>query len=191
MNRGKDKIEYAIYYATRAHKNQRRKIEDVDMIFHPFTVGMILQRNNCDEDIVTAGILHDVVEDTKYSFDDIEKDFGKQIRDYVYDASEPDKSLEWEDRKQHTIDQIKNAPLGSKLIVACDKISNLEDLEDCIELYGEEKSWSSLKRNKEKQKWYYTKVYESCIEGVDKNHPIFQRYADILKRLFDYDYNIK
>ena len=191
MNRGKDKIEYAIYYATRAHKNQRRKIEDVDMIFHPFTVGMILQRNNCDEDIVTAGILHDVVEDTKYSFDDIEKDFGKQIRDYVYDASEPDKSLEWEDRKQHTIDQIKNAPLGSKLIVACDKISNLEDLEDCIELYGEEKSWSPLKRNKEKQKWYYTKVYESCIEGVDKNHPIFQRYADILKRLFDYDYNIK
>ena len=191
MNRGKDKIEYAIYYATRAHKNQRRKIEDVDMIFHPFTVGMILQRNNCDEDIVTAGILHDVVEDTKYSFDDIEKDFGKQIRDYVYDASDPDKSLEWEDRKQHTIDQIKNAPLGSKLIVACDKISNLEDLEDCIELYGEEKSWSSLKRNKEKQKWYYTKVYESCIEGVDKNHPIFQRYADILKRLFDYDYNIK
>ena len=191
MNRGKDKIEYAIYYATRAHKNQRRKIEDVDMIFHPFTVGMILQRNNCDEDIVTAGILHDVVEDTKYSFDDIEKDFGKQIRDYVYDASEPDKSLEWEDRKQHTINQIKNAPLGSKLIVACDKISNLEDLEDCIELYGEEKSWSSLKRNKEKQKWYYTKVYESCIEGVNKNHPIFQRYADILKRLFDYDYNIK
>ena len=38
MNRGKDKIEYAIYYATRAHKNQKRKIEDVDMIFHPFTV---------------------------------------------------------------------------------------------------------------------------------------------------------
>ena len=66
MNRGKDKIEYAIYYATRAHKNQKRKIEDVDMIFHPFTVGMILQRNGCDEDIVAAGILHDVVEYTKY-----------------------------------------------------------------------------------------------------------------------------
>ena len=68
-----DKIEYAIYYATKAHKGQRRKMEDVDMIFHPFTVGMILQRNGQDEDVVAAGILHDVVEDTEKTFDDIEK----------------------------------------------------------------------------------------------------------------------
>ena len=61
MNRGKDKIEYAIYYATKAHKGQTRKVENVDMIFHPFTVGMILQRNACDEDIVTAGILHGIL----------------------------------------------------------------------------------------------------------------------------------
>lgn len=186
MYRGRDKIEYAIYYATKAHKNQRRKIEDVDMIFHPFTVGMLLQRNNCDEDIVSAGILHDVVEDTEYSFDDIEREFGKKVREYVYDASEPDKSLEWEDRKKHTIEHIKTAPLGSKLIVACDKISNLEDLADCIDLYGEEKAWSALKRNKDKQKWYYTSVYESCIEGEDKNHPIFERYKKVLEKLFCY-----
>lgn len=186
MYRGKDKIEYAIYYATKAHKNQRRKIEDVDMIFHPYTVGMLLQRNGCDEDIVAAGILHDVVEDTPHSFEDIEKEFGKAIRDYVYDASEPDKSLEWEDRKKHTIEQIKNAPLSSKLIVACDKISNLEDLSDCIDLYGEEKSYGALKRPKDIQKWYYTSVYESCINGADENHPIFVRYRNILNHLFDY-----
>ena len=81
---------------------------------------------------------------------------------------------------------IKKAPLGSKLIVACDKISNLEDLFECIEKYGEEESWSYLKRNKELQKWYYTSVYESCIEGEDKNHPIFKRYKKILKDLFEY-----
>lgn len=186
MNRGKDKIEYAIYYATKAHKNQRRKIEDIDMIFHPYTVGMILQRCGCDEEIVSAGILHDVVEDTEHTFEDIEKEFGKNIRDYVYDASEPDKTLEWEQRKIHTINHIKSAPLGSKLIVACDKISNLEDLEDSIEIHGEKKAWEALKRNKEKQRWYYTSVYESCIEGVNCNHPIFKRYKQVLKSLFNY-----
>ena len=65
-----DKIEYAIYYATKAHKGQKRKMEDVDMIFHPFTVGMILQRNGQDEEVVAAGILHDVVEDTEKTFED-------------------------------------------------------------------------------------------------------------------------
>ncbi len=176
-----DKIEYAIYYATKAHKGQKRKVEDVDMIFHPFTVGMILQRNNCDEDTVTAGILHDVVEDTPHTFDDIEREFGKTVRDYVYDASEPDKSLEWIERKKHTIQQIKNAPLPSKLIVACDKISNLQDVLCNIEKYGEDKI---ISRNYEQQKWYYTSVYESCINGVDKTHPIFERYKKILEEVF-------
>lgn len=181
----KDKIEYAIYYATKAHKGQRRKAEDIDMIFHPFTCGMILQRNGCDEDVVCAGILHDVVEDTNHTFEDIEKEFGKKVRDYVYDASEPDKTLSWEDRKKHTIEHIKNAPLGSKFIVACDKISNLEDLYECIEKYGES-VWNNFKRGKDLQKWYYTNVYESCIYGQDNNHPIFRRYKKILEDLFNY-----
>lgn len=180
----KNRMDYAIYYATKAHKGQRRKIEDIDMIFHPFCVGMYLQRCGCDEDVVIAGILHDVVEDTPAEFGDIEREFGKKVRDYVYDASEPDKSLEWEARKQHTIEQIKDAPLGSKLIVACDKISNLEDLYECIEKYGEEKAYGALKRGKDKQRWYYTKVYESCINGVDAKHPIFERYKRILDKLF-------
>lgn len=179
MNR--DKIEYAIYYATKAHKGQTRKVEDVDMIFHPFTVGMILQRSGCDEDVVSAGILHDVVEDTPHTFEDIEKEFGKKVRDYVYDSSEPDKTLPWKERKIHTIEHIKNAPLGSKLIVACDKISNLEDALSNIEKYGEDKV---INRNPEEQKWYYTSVYNSCIEGVDENHPIFKRYKSVLERIF-------
>ena len=182
----RDKIEYAIYYATKAHQGQKRKTEDVDMIFHPFTCGMLLQRNGCDEDIVCAGILHDVVEDTSYTFDDIEKEFGKTVRDYVYDASEPNKSLDWKERKMHTIEHIKKAPIGSKLIVACDKISNLSNLYECIKKYGEENSWSKFKRNKDLQKWYYTNVYESCITGVDKDHPIFNRYKNIIEELFEY-----
>ena len=41
-------------------------------------------------------------------------------------------------------------------------------------------------RNKDKQKWYYTSVYESCIEGEDKNHPIFEIYKKVLEKLFCY-----
>ena len=179
----KDKIEYAIYYATKAHKGQTRKIEDIDMIFHPFTVGMMLQRCGCDENTVCAGILHDVVEDTEHTFEDIEEEFGKQVRDYVYDASEPDKTLSWKERKIHTIEHIKNAPLNSKLIVICDKINNLEDALSHIEKYGEDRV---ISRNPEEQKWYYTSIYESCILGEDKNHPLFKRYKNVLEQVFQY-----
>ena len=179
-----DRLEYAIYFATKAHKGQKRKTEDVDMIYHPIIVASILQREGYDEDTVIAGVLHDVVEDTKYSFDDIEKLFGKKVRDYVYDASEPDKSLEWEERKRHTINHIKNAPLESKLIVACDKISNLQDVYEFMKKNPNESPFANLKRGYDKQKWYYTSVYNACIENEDENNNIFKRYNDILKKVF-------
>ena len=179
-----DKLEYAIYFATKAHKGQKRKTEDIDMIYHPIIVASILQRAGCSDENVIAGILHDIVEDTKYTFEDIEKIFGKKVRNYVYDASEPNKKLEWEERKTHTIKHIKNAPLESKLIVAADKISNLQDVYEFMKKRPNEDPFENLKRGYDKQKWYYQEVYKSCIENQDKNHPIFKRYEEILKKVF-------
>ena len=89
--------------------------------------------------------------------------------------------MPWKDRKEHTIEHIKTAPLGSKLIVACDKINNLEDAISNIKEFGEDKV---LARNPEEQKWYYTSVYNSCIENVDSSHPIFVRYKKILEEIW-------
>ena len=100
--------EKALNFAINAHKGQIRKAEpDKPKIFHPIDVGNILKKYGYDENVVAAGYLHDVVEDTSYSFDDIKKRFGKDIASLVYVASEPDKSLSWEERKKHTIDTIK------------------------------------------------------------------------------------
>lgn len=102
-------IDYAIYFATKAHTGQKRKSEkNVDMIFHPFTVGMILQRAGANTNCVIAGLLHDVVEDSKYSLADIEIEFGKDISKIVEEVSE-DKSLPWKERKIKAIDKIKTA----------------------------------------------------------------------------------
>lgn len=94
MNRNNlNLLDYAIYFATRAHTGQKRKTDtNVDMIFHPFTVGMILQSANASTNCVIAGILHDVVEDTKYTMEDIQKEFGTQIAKIVEGVSE-NKSL--------------------------------------------------------------------------------------------------
>jgi len=121
--------EKAKKFAIRAHYNQVRKSEpDKPMIIHPMEVAKMLEEYGFDENVVSAACLHDVVEDTSYTIEDIEREFGEDIAQLVYSVSEPDKSLPWKERKQHTIDTIKNMDCRKKIIACADKINNLESL---------------------------------------------------------------
>lgn len=71
-------IEKAIYFATYAHKEQIRKSGEA-YIVHPIQVAGILAELKLDPDTIATGFLHDVVEDTGFSIDDIEYEFGKDV----------------------------------------------------------------------------------------------------------------
>lgn len=176
-------IDYAIYFATKAHTGQKRKTEqDVDMIFHPFTVGMILQRAGAKTECVIAGILHDVVEDTKYTLEDIKEQFGTQVANIVDEVSE-NKSLPWKERKIETINKIKTASMDGKLVECADKISNLESLYNLYQEEGEE-VWKSFNKPKEEQKWYYTNMYQAVLMNTTEENMLFDRYKRILNKVF-------
>ena len=174
--------ELAKEFAIHAHIGQTRKSEPLKpMVIHPINVANILEQYNYDDSVIAAGYLHDVIEDTKYTEKDIEKIFGTDITSLVISASEPDKSLSWEERKQYTIETIKNLDLRHKAIICADKISNLEDLRIISEIKGKY-DFSCFKRGFEKQKWYYTEVYKSLINNENENYEMFLR----LKELIDY-----
>ncbi len=175
--------EKALNFAIKAHYLQARKSEkDKPMIIHPINVGHILKEYGFDENVIAAGYLHDVVEDTKYEQNDILKKFGDDISSLVMTASEPDKSLSWEKRKQHTIDTIKKLDLRHKAVVCADKISNLEDLMIFFEK-NDNYDFSAFKRGYESQKWYYTEVHKSLV--FDGNHPMFDRLKDLIDHIFE------
>lgn len=177
--------EKAKLFAINAHMGQVRKSEpDKPMIIHPISVGQLLESLGYDDNVVAAGYLHDVIEDTKYTSKDIEKEFGQDIACLVNSASEPDKSLSWEERKRHTIAQTKNLPLRNKAVICADKISNLEDLFLKFEKSGI-RDFSPFKKGEEDQKWYYTSIYESLITNEDQNLPIFIKLKDILDKVFN------
>lgn len=155
--------EKAKLFAINAHKGQVRKSEpDKPMIIHPIGVGMLLEKYGYDDNVIAAGYLHDVVEDTKYTIEDIIDEFGEDIASLVNDASEPDKSLSWEERKKHTIEKTKSLPLRNKLVICADKINNLEDLMIKFQKNGE-RDFSSFKRGEKQQYWYYTNIYQSLV----------------------------
>ncbi len=171
-------------FAIKAHANQIRKSEpDKPMIVHPLTVGKILESFGYDDNVIAAGYLHDVVEDTKFEIKDIKENFNDDIANLVMTASEPDKSLPWVERKKYTIENTRKLPLRNKLIICADKIDNLEDLFLKFQKSGI-RDFSAFNKSEEYQKWYYTSVYESLIEGEDKELPIFIRLKDILDKVF-------
>ena len=176
--------EKALKFAINAHNGQKRKSEpDKPMIFHPINVGHILKEYGFDENVVAAGFLHDVVEDTNYTFDDIKREFGEDIASLVYGASEPDKSLSWEERKKHTIETAKDLDIRHKAVICADKISNLEDLYILFRKTGIV-DFSSFKKGFKDQEWYYRSVYESLIQNEEEIHPMFNRYKELIEKIF-------
>lgn len=140
-----DKTLEALEFASLAHRIQTRKgAEHIPYISHPAMVGTILAQENFGENIVIAGILHDVIEDTDFGYNDIAERFGKEVADIVQHVSE-DKSLHYLERKQKYLDNLKTAPESALAVSMADSMANLMSIA------------------------VYERVYKSKVEGAYKN----------------------
>ena len=177
-------VENAKSFAIKAHMGQVRKNEkDKPMVMHPISVASILKKYGCDDNVIASGYLHDVVEDTKYTIDDIKTFFGNDIAQIDNSGSEEDKSLPWEKKKKIVIEKTKTLPLRNKYIICADKIDNLEDMVLKFEKTGV-RDFSNFNRGEEQQKWYYTNIYNSLIYSEDENIDIFKRYKNLIDIAF-------
>jgi (p)ppGpp synthase/HD superfamily hydrolase len=155
-------IEKAIIFAAKAHNGQMRKSSEIPYITHPFAVGMLLQKANCSENVIAAGLLHDTLEDTSTTVEDLREHFGDHVTALVQAASEPDKTLSWEERKQHTIQSLKEASVEEIQVITADKLHNLQSIRDQLQLTGED-TWNRFKRGGEHQHWYYSGIVRELL----------------------------
>ena len=153
-------IEQAIVFAAKAHKNQTRKVANIPYITHPFAVGMYLQKANCSEEVIAAGILHDTLEDTETTFDELQELFGERIANLVLAASENDQSLPWEVRKQYTVDMLKEASLEEVQVIVADKLHNLKSIQMDLDENGD-MIWQRFSRGQQHQHWYYASIVKA------------------------------
>ena len=120
----------AVDFAAKKHKDQRRKnASATPYINHPIGVTNILSQEAGIEDlqVLQAALLHDTVEDTETTFEEIEENFGREVRDIVAEVTD-DKSLPKLKRKQLQIDNASKKMHKSKLVKLADKIYNIRDL---------------------------------------------------------------
>ena len=179
-------VDRAIGFAARAHEGQRRKTGNVPFIAHPVGVAMLLSEMGCSDEIVAAGLLHDTVEDTQVSIEDIRKEFGEEVANIVAGVTEPPKKRgNWESRKLHTIHSLRDAPLSVKLVAAADKYHNLIHTIYTEKHIGQS-IWKRFGRGKEQQAWYYRSVYASLVCNVAdlERYPIFAKLESAIEELF-------
>jgi GTP diphosphokinase / guanosine-3',5'-bis(diphosphate) 3'-diphosphatase len=120
----------AVAFAASKHRNQRRKdAEASPYINHPIALADVLA-NEGDVDDVTvlcAAVLHDTIEDTETTADELRALFGPKVESVVVEVTD-DKSLEKSVRKQLQIEHAPHASPEAKLVKLADKISNLRDI---------------------------------------------------------------
>jgi (p)ppGpp synthase/HD superfamily hydrolase len=168
-----DRIAAAFVFACNAHRSETRKGTNIPYLVHPMDVASLLIKSGASEDVVVAGFLHDVVEDTDIPLSTIREKFGENVAKLVEGASEPedlkkdpDKKGTWRMRKQHTIEFIAVASRQMRMISCADKVANLNDmLTDKLALG--EGLWAKFNAPKEEQAWYYRSLLEAFGKGPD------------------------
>ena len=120
----------ALAFAAHKHRDQRRKdVESSPYINHPIALANILCNEGyvTDTSVICAALLHDTVEDTDATPEELEREFGKEIRVIVMDVTD-DKTLKKAERKLRQIEHAAHICDQAKLVKLADKISNLRDV---------------------------------------------------------------
>lgn len=165
----------ALAFAAHKHRDQRRKDPEASpYINHPIALVRVLsvEAGVDDIDVLCAAALHDTLEDTETSVDELQARFGTAITGMVLEVSD-DRSLDQATRKQRQIEHAGQLSRGAALIKLADKISNLRDV-----AASPPPSWPLLRRQA------YFDWAKQVIDGLRGVHPP-------LEALFDASYALR
>ena len=167
-------LEEAIIYATIMYQGKIRKLRNNPFILHPLEVAQILSTLTEDEEIITAGILHEIVDGTDGTLEEIEKRFGRRVASLVDSVSEnectcKETSDSWKRRKEKSLLILKNSDdVGIQMLWLADKLANMRALASIYSESGEA-LWQRLHQSDPAlQRWYYQSVAEYLELSLNK-----------------------
>lgn len=165
------KVLRAALFAAERHRNQRRKdAEASPYVNHPIAVASVLAAEGgvTDPDVLCAALLHDTLEDTETTADELRDAFGGRVCDIVLEVTD-DKSLQKAERTQLQVVHAATASPSAQLVKLADKISNLRDL-----LNSPPADWPA------ERKQAYFDWAERVVAGLRGVHPGLEKVFDAL-----------
>ena len=165
-------LDRAIEFAVKAHSNTERRGKGFPYIVHPLEAMEIVATMTPDQELLAAAALHDTIEDTSVTIDDLRREFGDRVATIV--EAESDKFLEGipdeasrHQRKQAAIDRIAAAPFESKIVAMGDKLSNMRAIWRDYQEQGDELWKIFHAKDKKDHEWHYRGLAASLSELSD------------------------
>lgn len=157
-------VSKAIEIAVKAHDGMRRKKSETPYILHPLEAAVIVSTMTSDQNVIAAAILHDVVEDTNVTIEEIEETFGKRVKDLVASETE-DKmphipaSESWRIRKEESLALLeKTEDIDILILWMGDKLSNMRSIYRDWKIEGDAMWQNFNQKNVDEQAWYYKTI---------------------------------
>lgn len=183
-----DKVTKAIEFASKAHDGMERKKDKTPYILHPLEAAVIVGSMTQDRDVISAAVLHDVVEDTDITIEEIEENFGSRVRALVESETE-DKRADlppedtWRIRKEESLEELAECDDTNVLMLWLgDKLSNMRSFYRIWKSEGDSMWQSFNQKDPSQQKWYYCTIAEltSSLSG----YSAWQEYNELVKIVF-------
>ena len=180
-------LDRAILFAVKAHAGTERRGKGFPYIVHPMEAMEIVATISPDQELLAAAALHDTVEDTDVTVDQIRKEFGERVAGLV--ASESDVMIQglseedsWRARKQAAIDRLAAAPRDAKIVALGDKLSNMRAIARDYATMGDE-LWKIFHApHPSDHEWHYRGLADSLRELSDTF--AFQEFESLINQVF-------
>lgn len=181
-------LDKAIVFAVKAHADTERRGKGFPYIVHPMEAVEIVATMTPDQELLAAAILHDTVEDTDVTADDIRAEFGDRVASVVISESDEivagvSEEDSWRGRKQAAIDRLAKASLESKMVALGDKLSNMRAIcRDYMEIGDELWSRFHAPGGKADHEWHYRGLASSLSEL--ENYSAYREFVSLIDRVF-------
>ena len=180
-------LDRAIVFAVKAHAGTERRGKGFPYIVHPMEAMEIVATMTTDQELLAAAALHDTVEDTEVTVEDVRAAFGDRIASLV--AQESDARIEgqsdeesWHDRKQAAIDRLSNASHDAKMVALGDKLSNMRAIARDYAEMGDA-LWSRFHAKDPKDhEWHYRGLADALRELCDTF--AYQEFERLINQVF-------
>ena len=188
-----DLLDRAIVFAVQAHHNTERRGKGFPYIVHPMEAVEIVSTITPDQELLAAAALHDTIEDTDVTVEQIRAEFGDRVAELVhaesdqidgvlFDAEKGDEAATWHARKQAAIDRLAAASYDAKVVAMGDKLSNMRAIWRDYQIKGDE-LWNIFHvKDKASHAWHYRGLAASLSDLSDTF--AYQEFVRLINEVF-------